>query len=125
MGQTFFSDEHIYLHLEGDMGTIGISKFAQEQLIEVVYVEIPNKGQLFKAGDEVGLVESAKAANEVYAPVGGEVTEVNTALEDNASPINESPEDHGWIAKIKLADVNETGNLMNAEAYQSFISSLE
>ncbi len=125
MGQTYFSDEHIYLQLEGDIGTIGISKYAQEQLIEVVYVEIPSTGQTFKAGDEVGLVESAKAANEVYAPVSGEVTEVNTGLEDNAAPINESPEADGWIAKIKLADVSETEKLMDAAAYQSFISSLE
>jgi len=125
MSAVHYSDEHIYIRPEGNIGVVGISKYAQEQLINVVYVELPEVGQVVKVGDEAGLVESAKAANEVYSPVSGEVLEVNSSLEDNSAPINDDPEGAAWIMKIKMSNSGELEKLMSADAYSEFISSLE
>ncbi len=125
MSTVLYSDEHIYVHPEGDIGIVGICKYAQEQLINVVYVKLPEIGQVVKAEDEAGLVESAEAASEVHAPVSGEVVAVNRSLEENSAPIDEDPEGAAWIMKIRISDASELEKLMNTEAYSEFISSLE
>ena len=125
MSTVHYSDEHIYIRPEGNIGVVGISKYAQEQLINVVYVELPEVGKVVNVGEEAGLVESAKAANEVYSPVSGEVLDVNSSLEDNSAPINDDPEGAAWIMKIKMSNPGELEKLMSSDAYSEFISSLE
>jgi glycine cleavage system H protein len=117
-----FTEEHEWLRLLDD-GTalIGISDFAQEQLGEVVYVELPSIGDKVVAGDEFGNLESVKASSEMYCPVSGEVLEVNDALAENPESVNQSPYDDGWMMKVKLEDLSETHGLMDSEAYSYHI----
>ncbi|MES2907116.1 MAG: glycine cleavage system protein GcvH [Pseudomonadota bacterium] len=121
---TYFTKDHEYIRVSGDTGTIGISDYAQAQLGDVVYVDLPATGKTLKQGDEAAVVESVKAASEVYAPVSGEVVEVNSALTDAPSTVNESPLDKGWFLKIKVANNNELNELMDEAAYQSYVKSL-
>lgn len=113
-----FTEEHEWLRLLDD-GTayIGISDFAQEQLGEVVFVELPEVGEKVVAGDEFGSIESVKASSEMYCPVSGEVLEVNDGLADSPENVNQSPYDDGWMIKVKLEDLSETHGLMDPEAY--------
>jgi len=113
-----FSKDHEWVRVEGGIATVGISVYAQEQLGDVVFVELPAVGRQVKAGDEAAVVESVKAASEVYAPVSGEVTEVNSALADTPALVNEDAEGKGWFMKIKLADPKEVDGLMDAAAYK-------
>ena len=113
-----FSKDHEWVRVEGGIATVGISVYAQEQLGDVVFVELPAVGRQVKAGDEAAVVESVKAASEVYAPVSGEVTEVNSALADTPALVNEDAEGKGWFMKIKLADPKEVDALMDAAAYK-------
>ena len=113
-----FSKDHEWVRVEGGIATVGISVYAQEQLGDVVFVELPAVGKKVKAGDEAAVVESVKAASEVYAPVSGEVTEVNSALADTPALVNEDAEGKGWFMKIKLADAKEIDGLMDAAAYK-------
>jgi len=124
MSEVRFTDQHEWVRVEGDVATIGISKYAAEQLGDVVYVELPEAGRKVGAGGEVAVVESVKAASEVYAPVGGEVTQSNTALTDDPAKVNADPEGEGWFFKLKLADKNEFSKLMTAEQYAEFVKGL-
>jgi glycine cleavage system H protein len=124
MSEVRFTDQHEWVRVEGDVATIGISKYAAEQLGDVVYVELPEAGRKVGAGGEVAVVESVKAASEVYAPVGGEVTQSNAALTDDPAKVNADPEGEGWFFKLKLADKNEFSKLMTAEQYAEFVKGL-
>jgi glycine cleavage system H protein len=124
MSQTRYTDQHEWIRLDGDSATIGITKFAAEQLGDVVYVELPAAGKVLKAGAEAAVVESVKAASEVYAPVGGEVTGANDALSAEPSKVNEDPEGAGWFFKLRLADAGEFSKLMDAAAYAEFTKGL-
>ena len=124
MSETRYTDQHEWVRLEGDSVTIGITKFAAEQLGDVVYVELPAKGKAVKAGAEAAVVESVKAASEVYAPVGGEVTGANDALSTEPSKVNDDPEGAGWFFKLKLADATEFSKLMDAAEYAEFTKGL-
>ena len=119
-----FSKDHEWVKVEGGSATVGITTYAQEQLGDVVFVELPAIGKKVKAGEEAAVVESVKAASEVYAPVSGEVTEANAALSDTPALVNEDAEGKGWLFKLKLADVKELDQLMDAAAYKSYIEGL-
>lgn len=110
---------HEWARVEGDVVVVGISDHAQDALGDVVYVELPEVDAAFGAGDEVAVVESVKAASDIYAPVGGTIVAVNEALEDSPELVNESPYGDGWFFKIQLEDASEMDNLLDAEAYQS------
>jgi len=124
MSKTFYTQDHEYIRLDGDVATVGISDYAQQQLGDVVFVELPAKGKSFKAGEQAAVVESVKAASEVYSPVGGEIIEVNGALEGEPGKVNADPAGEGWFFKIKLADPGEAGKLMDEAAYAAFVKSL-
>jgi glycine cleavage system H protein len=124
MSELFFTDQHEWVRIDGEEATIGITKFAAEQLGDVVYVELPQKGHKLGAGAEAAVVESVKAASEVYSPVSGEITSANPALEKEPARVNADPEGEGWFFKLKIADKNETAKLMNAGAYAEFIKGL-
>ena len=124
MSQTRYTDQHEWVRLEGDSATVGITKFAAEQLGDVVYVELPAKGKTVKAGAEAAVVESVKAASDIYAPAGGTVTSVNAVLEKEPSKVNEDPEGQGWFFKMKISDKAEFDKLMDATAYGKFVESL-
>jgi glycine cleavage system H protein len=113
MSEMRFTDQHEWVRLDGDEATIGITRHAAEQLGDVVFVELPKLGQSVKAGGEAAVVESVKAASEVYAPVGGEVTAANQALETEPGKVNEDPEGAGWFFKLKLGDKSEFAKLMD------------
>lgn len=121
MAETKYTEEHEYVRVEGDIVTVGITKYAQEQLGDVVFVELPEKGKTFSKGDEAAVVESVKAAAEVYAPVTGEIVETNGDLEGNPGLVNEDPEGGAWFVKIKLADKSELDGMMDADAYAKFV----
>ena len=106
--------------VEGDIGTVGISNFAQEQLGDVVFVELPAIGKIIGQNEEVAVVESVKAASELYSPVSGEVVEVNEALVDQPSMVNEAAEGEGWFFKLKLSDLEELESLMDKHSYETF-----
>jgi len=124
MSQRKFTEDHEWISLEGDIGTIGITQYAQEQLGDVVYVELPPVGKKVAKGDEAAVIESVKAAAEVYAPVDGEVTEVNAALNDDPSLVNADAEGKGWFMKLRFADPGALDALMDAGAYAAFVEGL-
>jgi glycine cleavage system H protein len=115
-----YTKEHEWVRVEGDVAVCGISNFAAEQLGDVVYVELPEVGRAVKQGAEMAVVESAKAASDVYAPVSGEIVAVNEALGANPEKVNEGPESGGWFVKIRLADKSELESLMDEAAYADF-----
>lgn len=117
---TLYTEDHEWVQVEGDIATIGISNFAQDQLGDVVFVDLPEVGKNFDQGDEAAVVESVKAASEVFAPVGGEVIEVNEALSGNPALVNEDAEGDGWFFKIRIADPDELDQLMSAKEYKRF-----
>jgi glycine cleavage system H protein len=119
----YFTKEHEWIRLEGDVATVGITHFAQAQLGDVVFVEVPEAGRQVSAGGEAAVVESVKAASDVYAPVGGEVIEGNQALAEDPSLVNTDPEGEGWFFKIRLSDNGQLGGLMEAEQYKAFCDS--
>lgn len=119
------SEEHEWVSRSGDTATVGITDYAQNALGDVVFVELPEVGASFSRGDEVAVVESVKAASEIYTPVSGEITEVNSALEDEPDKINASPLDDGWLFKIRLGNAGELDELMDEEAYEAFTAGLE
>ena len=116
-----FSKEHEWIRVEGGVATIGITQHAAEQLGDLVFVDLPDVGKTVAPGDEAAVVESVKAASEVYAPVSGEVVEVNSVLADEPGKVNESPEGDGWFMKLKLSDAAELDGLMDEAAYKAFV----
>ncbi|GGD18170.1 glycine cleavage system protein GcvH [Pyruvatibacter mobilis] len=125
MAETKYTKDHEWVRIEGDTVTVGITDYAQEQLGDVVYVELPDVGKAVKAGDEAAVVESVKAASEVYAPVSGEVVEVNETLADAPAGVNEDATGAGWFVKLKLADAGELDGLMSEDAYKTYLSELD
>ena len=119
-----YTEDHEWVKVEGDVATVGITQYAQEQLGDVVFVEVPTVGRKVKKGEETAVVESVKAASEVYAPVSGTVVEANTALGDSPATVNEDPEGAGWFCKIELADAGELASLMDEDAYKAFVAGL-
>ena len=113
-----YSPSHEWSQLEGDTLTVGITDFAQDQLGDVVFVELPSVGQTVTAGSAVAVVESVKTASDIYAPVSGEVLEVNSALEDAPETINSAPFEDGWMFKLRVSDTSELEKLLDADAYQ-------
>lgn len=120
-----YSREHEWVRVEEDLCVLGITDFAQKELGEVVFVELPEVGQVFDATDEIGTIESVKAVAEVYTPVAGEVVEINEALVDDPELVNEDPHADGWLVKIKFSSAADLKSLMNAEQYAAFIASKE
>jgi glycine cleavage system H protein len=119
----YYTEEHEWVRIEGDSATVGITDFAQGQLGDIVFVEVPEAGRSVTKGGEAAVVESVKAASDVYAPVTGEVIEGNQALVDDPSLVNSDPEGEGWFFKIRLSDTSELDGLMDAEAYKAFADS--
>jgi glycine cleavage system H protein len=124
MSQPRFSKDHEYIIVDGDVGTVGISEHAQSQLGDVVFVELPAVGDKVAKGAQAAVVESVKAASEVFSPVSGEIVAVNGALEGEPSLINEDAMGKGWIAKIRLSDPAELDGLMDEAAYQDFLKTI-
>lgn len=124
MAEIRFSKEHEWIRLEGDTGTVGITDHAQSQLGDVVFVEVPEVGKKVAKGSQAAVVESVKAASEVYAPVSGEVTAGNTALADNPGLVNSSAMGDGWFFKLKLSNKAELGELMDEAAYKAYVAGL-
>jgi glycine cleavage system H protein len=124
MSTTRYTKDHEYVRVEGDTGIVGITDYAQSQLGDVVYVELPAVGKAVEKGGEAAVVESVKAASEVYAPVSGEVVEVNGDLEAAPATINEDPAGKGWFIKIKLKDAGELDALMSQEDYDAYVKSI-
>lgn len=119
-----FSRDHEWVSVDGDVATIGISDYAQEQLGDVVYVELPEIGKTLEKGGEAAVVESVKAASEVYAPVSGEVIAVNDDLEGTPATVNEDPQGRGWFLKLRIANAAEIEDLMTAAQYKDFLETL-
>jgi glycine cleavage system H protein len=119
-----FTKDHEWVQVEGDVASVGITAYAAEQLGDVVFVELPEVGKQVKAGENLAVVESVKAASDIYAPVAGVVVEINTALGAAPETVGESPETVGWFAKLKLADVSEVEKLMDKAAYEAFLQTL-
>jgi glycine cleavage system H protein len=120
----YFTKEHEWIRVEGDTATVGISNHAQEQLGDIVFAEVPEAGRQLSKGQEAAVVESVKAASDVYAPVSGEVTEGNQAVADDPALVNNDPEGAGWFFKLKLSDPGELDGLMDEAAYREFLGSL-
>jgi glycine cleavage system H protein len=116
-----YAKSHEYVHVEGNTGTIGITDYAQKELGDVVFVELPQVGAELEAGDELGSIESVKAVSELFSPVSGEVIEVNEALADNPALVNTDPWGDGWMVRIKLSDATEAEELMTAEEYDEYL----
>ena len=123
-GVTYYSKDHEWVKVEGDTATIGITRYAAEQLGDVVFVELPEAGRKVKKGEAAAVVESVKAASDVYSPVSGEVAEANSALADTPQTVNEAPEAAGWFMKVKLADQAELDALLDEEAYRDYLETL-
>lgn len=122
MSKTYFTEEHEWLKVDGDIATVGITNHAQEQLGDLVFVDLPDVGLEVERGDDAAVVESVKAASDVYAPASGEVTEINEALEGDAAIVNASAESDGWLYKMKLSNPSELDSLMDEAGYKASIS---
>ncbi|MBN9669135.1 glycine cleavage system protein GcvH [Roseibium aggregatum] len=120
----YFSKDHEWISVDGDVATIGITSYAQEQLGDVVYVELPETGKALSQGDEAAVVESVKAASEVYAPIDGEVVEANDALADEPAKVNEDPEGSAWFIKLKVGNADQLSDLMDEAAYKAYVETL-
>ena len=120
MSEVKFSKEHEWIKLEGEVATIGITKHATEMLGDIVFAELPEKGSDVKKDGTAGVVESTKAASDVYTPVSGEVVDINQVIVDDPAKINEDPEDTAWFFKLKMKDMSEMDSLMNKEEYDKF-----
>jgi glycine cleavage system H protein len=118
-----YTKDHEWIHVEGDRGRVGITDYAQKQLGDVVFLELPEVGRTLKAGEQFGTVESVKAVSELYSPVAGEVVEANTALGAKPEAINKDPHGQAWMIALKIADKAEVGALMDATAYEALVAS--
>lgn len=121
MAQTYFTEDHEWLRVEGDIATVGITDYAQEQLGDIVFVEAAEIGKQLKKGDTAVVVESVKAASDVYAPVDGEITEANDALSSDPALVNSGPTGDGWLWKMRLADTSQLAGLMDEAGYKAHI----
>jgi glycine cleavage system H protein len=121
---TYYSKDHEWIAVDGDTATIGITSYAQEQLGDVVYVELPEAGKALSQGDEAAVVESVKAASEVYAPIDGEVVETNDALVDEPAKVNEDPEGAAWFIKMTVGKSDQLSDLMDEAAYKAYVETL-
>jgi glycine cleavage system H protein len=121
---TRYTRDHEWIRLDGDVATIGITGYAQEQLGDIVFVELPEVGKKLDKGAEAAVVESVKAASEVFAPVNGEVVEVNGTLSDQPGAVNEDPEGNGWFMRMRVADKASVDGLMDADAYKAFLETI-
>lgn len=120
----YFTEEHEWIEVDGDLATVGITDYAQEQLGDIVFVDVPDDGKELSKGDDAAVVESVKAASDVYAPVSGVVEESNSALADDPSLVNSDPEGDGWFFKLTLSDTSELEDLMDEAAYKTFVGGL-
>jgi len=120
----YFTRDHEWISVEGDTATVGITDYAQAQLGDVVFVEVPKAGTAVAKGKEAAVVESVKAASDVYAPVSGTVTEGNSAIEDDPSLVNSAPEGEGWFFRLTLSDASELDGLMDQAGYKAFVDAL-
>jgi glycine cleavage system H protein len=125
MSDLRFTEQHEWVRVNGDVAEIGISVYAAEQLGDVVYVELPDVGRDVEQSGELAVVESVKAASELYAPISGEVVEVNAALEEDPATVNAEPTGKGWMVKVKFSNADEIANLMDQEAYDTYIEGLD
>lgn len=125
MSEMRFTKDHEWIRVEGDTGTVGITDYAQQALGDVVFVDLPAAGKPLTQGGEAAVVESVKAASEVYSPVDGTVTEGNSALEDRPGLVNESPEGDGWFFKVTLADKGQLADMMDRAAYDAYVATLD
>ena len=119
-----FTKDHEWIDVEGDVARIGITNYAQEQLGDVVFVELPQAGRQFQQGNDAAVVESVKAASEVYAPVSGEIVEPNTKLEDEPALVNQDPTESGWFFTMKVSNPDELNDLMDEAAYADYVKEL-
>ena len=124
MSELRFSEDHEWIEFEGDVATVGITDYAQEQLGDIVFVDLPELGAELGVGDDAAVVESVKAASEILAPLSGEITEVNEDLESDPPKVNESAESNGWFFKMTIADASELDDLMDRDAYDSYVAKL-
>ena len=120
----YFTEDHEWIDVDGDVGTVGISEYAQSQLGDVVFVDVPEEGKELAKGDEAAVVESVKAASDVYAPASGTVIEGNAALADESSLVNSDAEGEGWFFRITLSDPSELEELMDERSYEAFVARL-
>jgi glycine cleavage system H protein len=120
-----YHEEHEWIRIEGEEGVIGITDYAQEQLSDVVYVELPEVGDTFELSDVVAVVESVKAASDIYMPVGGEILEINEVLEDSPELVNQDPFGEAWFVRVAISDPAELDELMDAEAYKAYVETLD
>jgi glycine cleavage system H protein len=120
----YYTEDHEWIEVDGDSATVGITDYAQSQLGDIVFAEVPATGSTLKKGGDAAVVESVKAASDVYAPVSGTVTEGNDALEGDPALVNNDPEGEGWFFKLTLSDTSELDSLMDAAAYKAFVDGL-
>ena len=120
-----YSKSHEWVRIEGDLATCGITQYAQEALGDVVYVDLPEEGDAFEQDGELGEIESVKAVSSIYAPISGEVIEVNEALDDAPETVNSDPYADGWLFKLKVASAGELDSLMDAAAYEAFLETID
>ena len=124
MSDLRFTEDHEWIRVEGNVATVGITDYAQEQMGDVVFVELPDAGKALEKGKEAAVVESVKAASEIYAPLDGEVTEANEALADDPSKVNGDPQGEGWFFKMTIADASQLESMMDEAGYKSFVEGL-
>jgi glycine cleavage system H protein len=124
MSDRRYSKDHEYVALDGDVATLGISDYAQSQLGDIVFIDLPDVGRKVVKGKEIAVIESVKAASEVYSPVGGEVVEVNPQLGETPALVNDDPLGRGWLVKLRVSDPGECDSLMDEPAYASFLKTL-
>lgn len=120
----YYSEDHEWIEVEGDLGTVGITDYAQGQLGDITFVDLPEEGATVAKGDSIAVVDSVKAASDVYTPVSGEIAETNDALTDEPELVNSDPEVGGWLFRVKLADASELEELMDEAAYKKFVAGL-
>ena len=120
----YYTEDHEWVDVDGDIGTVGISEYAQGQLGDIVFVDVPDEGKVLAKGDDAAVVESVKAASDVYSPVSGTVLEGNAALADEPALVNSDPEEDGWFFKLTLSDPDEVEGLMDETAYAAFVAKL-
>ncbi|CAH8868033.1 unnamed protein product [Trichobilharzia szidati] len=123
MSNVYYTKKHEWIQVDGNLGVVGITKYAEQKLGDIVYVELPVVGDKINANDQCAVVESVKAVGEVYSPASGTVVEVNTTVEKNTKIINKSPMDDGWLFKLQLSDVSQLKNLLSEEKYNKFLTS--